>query len=88
VGEWAVTSDDIVLGDEDGVLFIPAARAEEIFAAAETIRDTERRQADRIRSGTSLRAQVRFAAYLTARADNPALTFREHLRTAGGAIEE
>jgi len=88
VGEWAVTSDDIVLADEDGVLFIPAARSGEIFAAAEAIRDTERRQAARIRSGTSLRAQVRFADYLTARAGSPALTFRDHLRAVGGAIEE
>ena len=88
VGEWAVTSDDIVLADEDGVLFIPAARSGEIFVAAEAIRDTERRQAERIRSGTSLRAQVRFADYLSARTDNPALTFRDHLRAVGGAIEE
>lgn len=88
VGEWTVTSDDMVLADDDGVLFIPAARAAEIIALAETIRDTERRQADRIRSGTSLRAQVRFADYLTARATDPARTFREHLRTLGGAIEE
>jgi len=88
VGEWTVTADDLVLADDDGVLFIPAARAAEIVALAEAIRDTEGHQADRIRSGTSLRAQVRFADYLTGRAADPARTFREHLRSIGGAIEE
>jgi len=88
VGEWTVTGDDVVLADDDGVLFLPAGRADEIVALAGAIRDTERRQADRIRSGASLRAQVRFADYLTARAADPARTFREHLRSIGGAIEE
>ncbi len=88
VGDWTVTGDDVVLADDDGVLFLPAGRADEIVALAGAIRDTERRQADRIRSGASLRAQVRFADYLTARAADPARTFREHLRSIGGAIEE
>jgi 4-hydroxy-4-methyl-2-oxoglutarate aldolase len=82
-----VTRDDIVIGDEDGVLFIPGEAAEEVLATAGTIRDTERRQADRIRAGLTLRAQVRFDAYLASRAENPSLTFREHLRTVGGEIE-
>ena len=79
---------DLVLGDEDGVLFIPAAHADELFALAETIRDTERRQAERIRAGESLRSQVRFKDYLTSREQTPSLTFRDHLRAVGGAIEE
>jgi regulator of RNase E activity RraA len=87
VGEWAVNRDDVVLGDDDGVLFVPAARAAELFVTAEGIRDTERRQADRIRSGNSLRDQVRFTEYLTARERNPELGFREHLRGVGGEIE-
>jgi 4-hydroxy-4-methyl-2-oxoglutarate aldolase len=88
VGEWTITSDDLVLGDADGVLFVPAARAEEVFAIAESIRDTERRQAERIRGGTSMRTQVRFAEYLSKREQTPSLTFRQHLRAVGGAIEE
>jgi regulator of RNase E activity RraA len=87
VGQWTLTSADIVAGDEDGVLFFPADRAVEIFGHAETIRDTERAQAVSIAAGTSLRAQVKFSAYLEARAQDPALTFREHLRTVGGEIE-
>jgi hypothetical protein len=88
IGEWTVTREDVVLGDEDGVVFVPADRIEEIFDLAESIRDTERAQADAIRAGRSLRDQVRFADYLTARAANPDLTFRQHLRALRGAIEE
>ncbi len=88
VGVWRIGPSDLVLGDDDGVLFVPAERAEELFTLAEGIRDTERRQADRIRAGESLREQVRFADFLAARETDPALTFRAHLRAVGGAIEE
>jgi regulator of RNase E activity RraA len=88
VGEWTVTRADVVLGDEDGVIFIPADRAEELLDLATSIQTTERRQAELIRSGTSLRQQVGFDAYLAARKDRPSLTFRDHLRGVGGAIEE
>jgi regulator of RNase E activity RraA len=87
IGDWPVTRDDIVVGDEDGVLFLPAASADEVFAAAETIRGTERRQADLIRAGRTLRAQVKFDVYLARRTETPSLTFREHLRAVGGEIE-
>ncbi len=87
VGDWTVSNADIVAGDDDGVLFFPAARADEIVTNAETIRDTERQQAEQIAGGHSLRAQVGFDAFLAARALNPALTFREHLRAVGGEIE-
>ena len=88
VGDWAVSREDLVLGDDDGVLFLSSPQAEEIFTLAETIRDTERRQAERIRAGASLRTQVQFRAYLAKRENTPSLSFREHLRTVGGAIEE
>jgi regulator of RNase E activity RraA len=88
IGEWTVSRDDIVAGDSDGVLFLPASQAAGICALAETVRDTERRQAARIRNGTTLRSQLAFDAYLARRAEDPSLGFREHLRTIGGAIEE
>jgi regulator of RNase E activity RraA len=87
VGEWSVTSDDIVFGDEDGALFVSASAVESVLSHAETIRDTERAQAAKIAGGISLRDQVRFASYLEARKVNPTLTFRQHLQTVGGAIE-
>jgi regulator of RNase E activity RraA len=88
VGDWTVSREDLVLGDDDGVLFVPSPQAEGIFTLAETIRDTERRQAEQIRAGVSLRTQVQFRAYLAKRENTPSLSFREHLRTVGGAIEE
>jgi regulator of RNase E activity RraA len=87
IGNLTVSNADIVVADEDGALFIPADRAEEVFALAETIRATESRQAERIRSGDSLRAQVRFAEYLEKRDAVSSLTLREHLRDVGGAVE-
>jgi 4-hydroxy-4-methyl-2-oxoglutarate aldolase len=87
VGEWTVTADDVVFADEDGALFVPAAGLDAVFAFAERIRDTERAQAVRITAGDSLRGQVHFSEYLAARATNPDLTFRDHLKAVGGAIE-
>ncbi|MEU4362495.1 RraA family protein [Promicromonospora sp. NPDC023987] len=86
-GDHTVTADDFVLGDDDGVLFLPLDRAADIAELAVTIRDTERRQAIRMNLGTSLREQTRFTAYLAAR-DRDGTTFRQHLRAIGGAIEE
>ena len=88
IGDWTVTREDVVLADEDGAIFVPADRVEELFGLAESIRDTEHHQADAIRAGRSLREQVRFADYLVARAADPSLTFRQHLRRVRGAIEE
>lgn len=88
LGDWTVSREDLVLGDDDGVLLVSGDQAEEIFTLAETIRDTERRQAERIREGVSMRSQLQFGAYLAQREKTPSLSFRDHLRAVGGAIEE
>lgn len=88
IGNWTLTRDDLVIGDDDGVLFVPADRAGEVLELAEGIRDTERDQAERVRLGVTLRAQFNFGQYLERRAQAPSLTFRDHLRGAGAAIEE
>lgn len=87
VGDHVVSGADAVLGDEDGILFVPADRIDEVLASAAAIAATERRQADLIRGGTTLRDQVRFTAYLAAREAEPGLAFRDHLRGVGGEIE-
>lgn len=87
VGEHQVTAEDFVLGDDDGVLFLPLDRAADIAEVAGTIRDTERRQAASMRTGTSLRTQARFTEFLTSR-ETEGITFRQHLRAIGGEIEE
>lgn len=87
IGDWTVTNQDVVIGDEDGIVFVETASIDRVIGIARGIRDTERKQAELIRGGRPLREQVRFAEYLAARAQNPALTFREHLTATGGAIE-
>jgi regulator of RNase E activity RraA len=88
VGSWIVDGDDLAIGDENGVVFVPVARAQEVAIAARTIRDTERAQAEKVRAGTSLRSQLKFQDFIAGRAVDPALTFRRHLRGIGGAVEE
>ena len=87
VGDWTVSREDLILGDDDGVLLVPVARAGDIVTLAESIRDTERRQAELMRGGLSLRSQVQFDVYLAKREETPSLSFRDHLRDIGGAIE-
>jgi regulator of RNase E activity RraA len=87
-GPHLVSDDDIVFGDDDGVLFVAAERAEEVLATAHQIWQTERAQARRIRAGETLRQQTVFDDYLARRAVDPGYTFRRHLRRIDGAIEE
>lgn len=88
IGDWTVGTQDVMVGDDDGVLFLPGDRLADLVTAAESIRDTEHGQADLIRSGRSLRDQVHFADFLRRRATDPDLTFRGHLRSTEHAIEE
>lgn len=83
-----MTGDDVVIGDDDGVVFVAADRAGEVLATAQQIWQTEREQARRIRAGETLRQQTAFDDYLVRRAADPSYTFRQHLRQIGGAIEE
>jgi regulator of RNase E activity RraA len=87
-GAHLVSAGDIVFADDDGVLFVAADRAEQVLATAHQIWQTERDQARRIRDGQTLRQQTAFADYLSRRAADPSWTFRQHLRSVGGAIEE
>jgi regulator of RNase E activity RraA len=87
-GSVEITGQDVVFADDDGALFVPASRAADVLAAAHTIWQTERRQAAAIRSGTTLRQQLRFDEYLARKAGDPSYTLRAHLRALGGAIEE
>jgi len=87
-GACLVTRDDLVFGDDDGVLFIASGQAGAILAAARQISEVERDQADKIQAGHTLRQQTAFSEYLARRAAEPSYTFRRHLRRIGGAIEE
>lgn len=87
-GTFTVTRDDFVFADDDGVIFLPAPQVEAILDLARTIWETERAQADAVKKGTNLREQFRFREYLSKRAIDSSYTFRTHLRSIGGAIEE
>jgi regulator of RNase E activity RraA len=88
IGPHVVSASDMIFGDDDGVLFVPAADSERVLTTAREIWQVEREQADRIRAGDTLRKQTSFDDYLTTRAADRSYTFRKHLRRIGGAIEE
>ena len=87
-GDVEITPEDTVFADDDGLIAVTAADLERVVATAAEIVSSERGQADRARSGTSLREQFGFADYLAARAADPSMTFRRHLRERRASIEE
>jgi regulator of RNase E activity RraA len=86
-GDFKLTADDVVLGDDDGVVFALLKDVDEIISLARKISETERHQAANIKNGKTLSQQVKFDEYLKKRSKNSAYTFREHLKKVGGAIE-
>lgn len=86
-GDFKLTADDVVLGDDDGVVFVLLQDVEEIISSARKIAETERRQAESIRKGKTLAQQFKFDDYLKKRSQNPEYTFRKYLQDIGGAIE-
>jgi 4-hydroxy-4-methyl-2-oxoglutarate aldolase len=87
-GPHLVTPDDVVLADDDGVLFLAEEQLTEVLDVARGIAATEREQARRIGAGQTLRDQTAFEEYLARRRDDAGYTFRQHLRRVGGAVEE
>ena len=87
-GDFLVEPSDVVFADDDGCLFVEAESIDELLRVAQEIWQRERRQAEAIKGGHSLREQLDFAQYLEKRAADSSYTFREHLRKISGAIEE
>jgi 4-hydroxy-4-methyl-2-oxoglutarate aldolase len=87
-GNFRVDRNDVALADDDGVIFFKRKDAVALFKTALKIQKTERNQADKIMKGRLLRDQLKFSTYLFKRASDPSCTFRKHLRSIGGAIEE
>jgi 4-hydroxy-4-methyl-2-oxoglutarate aldolase len=82
-----VTREDIVFLDEDGVIVVDASEAGRVIASARDIAAREIAQATRLLKGERLWDQLGLDEYLAGRRENPELTFREHLKSRGGAIE-
>lgn len=87
VGDDRVLPTDIVVADDDGVLFVDGESWPDISVRAAVIMTTEAAQAWAIGAGTSLREQLAFDEYLARRREDPTYTFRRHLAERGGAIE-
>jgi regulator of RNase E activity RraA len=87
-GNFVVERGDVAFADDDGCLFVLAQHVDNLLSVAHNIWERERRQAEAIKSGRSLREQLDFARYLQKRVADPDYTFREHLRQISGAIEE
>ena len=83
----SVTTEHVLVGDDDGVLVVPATAAERLVALALEIQQTESRQARRMADGESLRTQLDYAAYRRKQAADPTMTLRRHLAERGGAVE-
>lgn len=88
IGGHRVTKDDVVVLDEDGAVFVPRAQAKQVWDLAQRIQKTELDQAALARKGAPLCEQFQVKAYLAAKAKDPGLGFRAHLRAIGKAIEE
>jgi regulator of RNase E activity RraA len=86
-GDFKLTADDVVFGDDDGVVFALLQDVADIISLARKIDETEKRQAENIKNGKTLSQQLKFEEYLKKRSKNSAYTFREHLQKIGGAIE-
>ncbi len=86
-GDFKVTADDVVFGDDDGVVFALLQDLEDIISVARTIAEIEQSQAQSIKNGKTLSQQFKFDEYLKMRSKNLTYSFREHLKKIGGAIE-
>lgn len=82
-----VTLDDFVFADDDGVVVVAQADLGRIVETARDIAAREGAQAQRLLKGELLRTQLNLQAYVEKRHTDPEHTFRDHLRSFGGAIE-
>jgi regulator of RNase E activity RraA len=65
LGDVRVAAGDFIVGDEDGVVVVPRARAAEVFERALVLRDAEARIVSATLAGASLEVARRQAAYHT-----------------------
>ena len=87
IGAVTVTPDDYVFADDDGVVVVPNADLSRVIATAKDIADREGAQAVRLLKGELLRSQFDLDTYVAKRQSDAKYTFREHLKSFGGAIE-
>lgn len=86
-GHVTVTLEDYLFADDDGVVAVAATDLARIVEAAKDIAAREGAQAVRLLQGELLRTQLDLDRYVATRNADPKHTFREHLKSFGGAIE-
>ena len=82
-----VTLEDYVFADDDGVVVVATADLARIVETARDIAAREGAQAVRLLKGELLRTQLDLDGYVAKRKSDPDHTFRDHLKSFGGAIE-
>ena len=87
LGDTAVTEQDTIVADEDGVIMVETSRLEEVLAGAAEIARREETQRAAMDEGRSLREQLKFQDFLREREKNPALSFRDHVTRVRRATE-
>jgi 4-hydroxy-4-methyl-2-oxoglutarate aldolase len=87
LGPVTITAEDFVFADDDGVVVVAASDLARIVETARDIAAREQAQAARLLKGELLRSQFDLDRYLSTRHSDPSYTFREHLKSFGGAIE-
>jgi 4-hydroxy-4-methyl-2-oxoglutarate aldolase len=86
-GHVTVTLDDYIFADVDGVVVVVRSEVARVVAAARDIARREQAQAVRLLKGERLRDQLQLTAYIAKRNAEPSYTFRDHIKSLGGAIE-
>jgi regulator of RNase E activity RraA len=87
IGEVQITKDDVVIADDDGVLFVAAPAMDSVIDAARRIARTEEIQRRTLASGTTLHQQFEWDQYVWRRTTDPSYSFRQHLMKINKAIE-
>ncbi|HEX6165117.1 MAG TPA: RraA family protein [Vicinamibacterales bacterium] len=87
LGTITVTHEDHIFADDDGVVVVANEELSRVVETAQDIATREGAQAVRLLKGELLRQQFDLDSYVSRRHADPNYTFRDHLKTFGGAIE-
>ena len=69
-GDVLVTGEDVVFADEDGILFVAAKQVADVVSKATEIAAKERRQAEQVKKGRTLREQLDFESFVARRSED------------------
>jgi 4-hydroxy-4-methyl-2-oxoglutarate aldolase len=88
IGEVEVTRADVVIGDDDGLLFIEGSAVPSLLDAARWVARSEQNHRRMLTAGTTLHQQFEWDQYVWMRRTDPSYTFRQHLARLNKAIEK